>query len=47
MLRHTFAIEKLNAGASLDVSRLLAHHDIKEYCSPLSEVRPEAAETGG
>jgi len=30
MLRHTFAIEKLNAGASLeDVSLLLAHHSIK------------------
>lgn len=29
-LRHTFAIEKLNAGASLeDVSLLLAHHSIK------------------
>ena len=30
MLRHTFAIEKLNAGASLeDVSLLVAHHSIK------------------
>ena len=30
MLRHTFAIEKLNAGASLeDVSLLLAHHSVK------------------
>ncbi len=30
MLRHVFAIEKLNAGASLeDVSLLLAHHSIK------------------
>jgi len=30
MLRHTFAIEKLNGGASLeDVSLLLAHHSIK------------------
>jgi site-specific recombinase XerD len=30
MLRHTFAVEKLNAGASLeDVSLLLAHHSIK------------------
>jgi hypothetical protein len=30
MLRHTFAIEKLSAGASLeDVSLLLAHHSIK------------------
>ena len=30
MLRHTFAIEKLNAGASLeDVSLLLAHRSIK------------------
>jgi hypothetical protein len=29
MLRHAFAIEKLNAGASLeDVSLLLAHHSI-------------------
>ena len=30
MPRHTFAIEKLNAGASLeDLSLLLAHHSIK------------------
>ena len=30
MLRHTFAIEKLNAGALLeDVFQRLAHHSIK------------------
>ena len=43
MLRHTFAIEKLNAGASLeDVSLLLSHHSVK-----FGFAFPGAAENAG